>query len=247
MAVNRTWYNSILQKLQQYTDSQEKIGTRQQETEKWGSGMHLSFYSWVSKRRKEFRAELQLVTIPTSAPQMLSMLNVCPDTGGNKGAEAEKARRGIFGRNNESKRDKVEAAFDACQYVCLFALRPFILLALLMAGMLVAIRVDLDAPRGSNGQCALIWMVCFCSGLWSNEDASVWSSRPQLGQRWSWPAKSSSPRPRYSRRNGNSWVDFREGRKTNSLQFLFLLFLSPQFSHGLVRVINGLLNLHNLS
>lgn len=36
---------------------------------------------------KDFRAELQLVSIPTSAPQM-SMLNASPDTGGNKGAEA---------------------------------------------------------------------------------------------------------------------------------------------------------------
>lgn len=38
----------------------------------------------------------------------------------------------------------------------------------------------------------LLWMVCFCSGLWSNEDASVWSYRTLQGQQSSWPAKSSS-------------------------------------------------------
>lgn len=52
--------------------------------------------------------------------------------------------------------------------------------------------ISLWESRGSNRQHALIRMVCFCSGLWSNGEPGAWSCRRQLEPPLFWSASSLS-------------------------------------------------------
>lgn len=103
--------------------------------------------------------------------------------------------------------------------------------------------ISLWESRGSDGQRALIRMVCFCSGLWSNGEPGAWSCRLQLEPRLFRSASSLSG----SRLRGDSWCQFRGATrppKNNLLAFKITPFVAACFN---LRITGELVKASNLN
>lgn len=107
---------------------------------------------------------------------------------------------GLYGRSSRRRRFDVYGLLLQLESICTSVVQISVLNVWQISARVFSLIlsywfflfISLWESRGSDRQHALIRMVCFCSGLWSNGEAGAWSCRLQLEPRLLWSASSLS-------------------------------------------------------